>query len=260
MAVQTFTARLIPFLVSWLSWVFKQIVPSKLPQLNLWNSEHLHLWKPLLCTWSEIEFSINDFAICFCNLWFMVKKFSVLLNFSFLLQEEMAKECIYSHGSLFIISIHYFLLLRFIFVVIGSAWQVLRKHLYRVLPRETVDSVAYRIVTSLFKIPMCLLKRKKPQIPVNSICLSKLLDSVVSIWELFNSSSVFNTVLQQFYWYTGKETNMTTLYHLFMLYKEDHVGCHGNHISKTTECLLKISNLLKSKALFLRKKNRKVHF
>lgn len=106
----------------------------------------------------------------------------------------------------------------------------------------------WSIVTSLFKIFMCLLKRKrKTQILVNYICLCKLLDLVVSILNLLNSSSVFNTVLQQFYWYTGKETNMTTLYHLFiMLYKEDHVGCHGNYISKTTECLLKFSNLLKS--------------
>lgn len=56
----------------------------------------------------------------------------------------------------FIISIHYFLLMRFIFVVIGPAWQVLRKHLCRVLPRKTVDSVEYSIVTSLFKILMCL--------------------------------------------------------------------------------------------------------
>lgn len=161
----------------------------------------------------------------------------------------MAKECIHRCGPTFIISLHYFLLIRFIFVVICPAWQVLRKHLYKVLPRKTVDSVEYSDFT--VQDPCVFIKKEKKknttQILVNYICLSKLLDLVVSILNLLNSSSIFNTVLQQFYWYTGKETNMTTLYHLFiMLYKEDHVGCHGNYISKTTECLLKFSNLLKS--------------
>lgn len=111
--------------------------------------------------------------------------------------------------------------------------------LYNVLPRKTVDSMEYSIVTSVFKIFMCLLKRKR-------VNLSELLDLVLSILNLLNSSSVFNIVLQQFYWSPGKETDTATLYHLFMLYKGDHVSCYGNYISKTTECLLKFSNLLKS--------------
>lgn len=64
--------------------------------------------------------------------------------------------------------------------------------LYNVLPRKTVDSMEYSIVTSVFKIFMCLLKRKR-------VNLSELLDLVLSILNLLNSSSVFNIVLQQFY-------------------------------------------------------------
>ena len=81
---------------------------------------------------------------------------------------------------------HYFLLIRFIFVVICPAWQVLRKHLPKVLPRNTVDSVEYSDFT--VQDPHVFIKKEKKkqptQILVNYIHLSKLLDLMVSILNL----------------------------------------------------------------------------
>lgn len=80
---------------------------------------------------------------------------------------------------------HYFLLIRFIFVVICPAWQVLRKHLHKVLPRNTVDSVEYSDFSTVQDPHVFIKKEKKPtQILVNYIHLSKLLDLIVSILNL----------------------------------------------------------------------------
>lgn len=75
----------------------------------------------------------------------------------------MAKEYIYRCGSTFIISMHYFLLIRSIFVVICPAWQVLRKHLHKVLPRKTVDSVEYSDFT--VQDPHVFIKKEKKNPP-----------------------------------------------------------------------------------------------
>lgn len=80
-------------------------------------------------------------------------------------------------------------------------------------------------------------------------------DFVSQIPKLLNNSNTRDRVVQQFYWYVGKEANMTGLYHLFiMLYKEDLTGCHGNQHFQNHKCLLKISGLLKS-CIFWGKKN-----
>lgn len=59
----------------------------------------------------------------------------------------MDKDYAYRYSSTVIILINYILLVRFLFVVICPVWQVLRKHLYKVLPRETVDSMEYSDLT-----------------------------------------------------------------------------------------------------------------
>lgn len=82
-------------------------------------------------------------------------------------------------------------------------------------------------------------------------------DFVAQIPKLLNNSNTWDRVVQQFYWYVGKEANMTGLYHLFiMLYKEDLTGCHRNQHFQNHKCLVKISSLLKS-CLFWGKNNRK---
>ena len=74
-----------------------------------------------------------------------------------------------------------------------------------------------------------------------------LVDFVAHIPKLLNNSNTLDRIVQQFYWYAGKEANMTGLYHLFiMLYKEDLTGCHGNQHFQNHKCLLKFSSLLKS--------------
>lgn len=83
-------------------------------------------------------------------------------------------------------------------------------------------------------------------------------DFVAQIPKLINDSNTTDRVVQQFYWYVGKEANMTGLYHLLiMLYKEDLTGCRGNQHFQNHKCLLKISGLLKS-CIFWGKKELKI--
>lgn len=96
-------------------------------------------------------------------------------------------------------------------------------------------------MTLLLGIFMCLWK--------NTIVVEQdwFVDFLAQTPKLLNNSNTRDRVVQQFYWYVGKEANMTGLYHLFiMLYKEDLTGCHGNQHFQNHKCLLKISGLLKS--------------
>lgn len=82
----------------------------------------------------------------------------------------MAEEHHCRHGAALVVSIHYLLLIRFIFVVTRPAWQVLGKHLYNVLPRKTVACVEYSEFT--VQDLHVFIKREKPQILVNYIHLN----------------------------------------------------------------------------------------
>lgn len=66
-------------------------------------------------------------------------------------------------------------------MVICPAWQVLRKHLYKVLPRKTVDSMEYSDFAVQDLHVFIKKKKKTTQILVNYICLCKLPNFVVSI-------------------------------------------------------------------------------